>query len=217
MRNLKTAKTDLKRRELINKYGYSNKKRWEDFVLTVADVAAQIDTIPDARLRDYARVMLEAAKRIRFFRGLKIGDVPDFNFTDLQGKRHHFHEFKGRYVLLFFWNRHSKPCVDELPYLKKAQQAYPQKLQIVDVYISFLKDPMEKEIVLNLINQMHLNWLHIFGPQSKTLKEQFFVLTFPTILLFDPQQRLLNEPLDPKGAFQNEKLLPTLKKYILNK
>ncbi len=213
-RNLRSAKSDRERALVIKSYGYGNRDAWEDFVLTVAHVADQADTIPDTRLRDFARMMQKSAKRIRFYRQLKTEGVPDFQFTDLQGKEHHFREFKGRYVLLSFWNRRSVPCMDELPYLKKAQEAFKDKLQIVAVYVSFLEDPMEKEIVRNLIKEMGLNWIHIVGPQGNALKKQFFIRTFPTNLVFDPDGRLLNRSLDSRMLLQGEKLQSTLKKYF---
>ncbi len=214
VRSIKSARSDKERREITEKYEFSSGDRWKDFVLTVADVASKIDTIPDVRLSNFARMMKESAERIRFYRRLRTVGAPDFQFTDLQGRVRHFSEFKDLFVLLFFWNRHSVPCMEELPYLKKAQQIYAGKLQVIGVYVSFLQDPMEKEIVQNLIKEMGLNWVHIFGPQSNALKKRFFILTFPTNLVFNPRGKLLNEPLDRRGELQSEKLLSTLKRYL---
>jgi len=41
--------------------------------------------------------------------------VPNFSFTDLNGKTHDIADFKGKVVLLNFWATYCAPCVRELP------------------------------------------------------------------------------------------------------
>jgi len=50
--------------------------------------------------------------------------VPDFNFTDFDGKLRHFSEFRGRVVLLDFWASWCSPCLADIPQLKNAFQKY---------------------------------------------------------------------------------------------
>ncbi len=213
-RNMQAARSKQEQKKFLQTYGTRNQS-WEKLILRIDQVAARVDSIRDEDLYYFARSNHLAAQRIRFYSRLKKQGLPNFAFVDLQGNKHRFAEFKGKYILIFFWNRHSVPCTEELSYLVKAQQTFPQ-LRIIGIYITLLQNPMEKEIVLNLIKEKQLNWIHIYGAQATEFKKQFFVRTFPTILFFDRQQRLLNEPLDLNGSFQNEKLLSTLKKYIKN-
>jgi len=50
--------------------------------------------------------------------------VPDFNFTDFNGKLRRFSEFRGRVVLLDFWASWCSPCLADIPQLKNAYQKY---------------------------------------------------------------------------------------------
>ena len=50
--------------------------------------------------------------------------VPDFNFTDFNGKSRRFSEFRGRVVLLDFWASWCSPCLADIPRLKTAYQKY---------------------------------------------------------------------------------------------
>jgi len=50
--------------------------------------------------------------------------VPDFNFTDFNGKLRRFSEFRGRVVLLDFWASWCSPCLADIPQLKTAYQKY---------------------------------------------------------------------------------------------
>ncbi len=191
---------------------HRQKQHW-DIVFKVAEVAAKLDTIPDEKLRLFARGYQKAARRLRFYQQLSAGQIPAFTFTDTQGQRHKLEDFKGRYLLLFFWNRHSIPCMEEIPNLKKAHQMFPKKLTIVDVHLSQIKDPMNEEILRNLYKEMGLSWLHVLGEQAQTFGNRFYILNFPTVLFFDPSLKLLNDPWAMKDL-RGERLLNTLKEEI---
>lgn len=56
---------------------------------------------------------------------LKTGmQVPDFSFTDFEGKARKFSEFRGKYVLLDFWATWCKPCLADIPKLKTLYEKY---------------------------------------------------------------------------------------------
>src|SRR5215475_13395190 len=56
---------------------------------------------------------------------LKMGSaLPDFQFTDFNGKKRRLSEFRGKYVLIDFWGTWCGPCRRELPYLKAAYRNF---------------------------------------------------------------------------------------------
>ncbi|APF17184.1 alkyl hydroperoxide reductase/ Thiol specific antioxidant/ Mal allergen [Caldithrix abyssi DSM 13497] len=149
----------------------------------------------DEEIQTFCKYFKMAAGRIRFERQLKEHQpLPDFEFTDSRGQQHKLSDFRGRYVLLHFWNMHSKPCVDELTYLLQAFNQFDRKkIQIISIHISVGKPDLkwEAETLSNLIQEMGLNWIQVSGEQTQAIKELYFVRNFPTLYLLDAQGRAL--------------------------
>lgn len=51
-------------------------------------------------------------------------EVPEFSFTDFEGRERRLSEFRGKYLLLDFWATWCKPCLAEIPYLKELYNKY---------------------------------------------------------------------------------------------
>lgn len=51
--------------------------------------------------------------------------VPDFSFTDTQGKKHDISDFRGKVVILNFWASWCAPCVIEFPKLAELAKQNP--------------------------------------------------------------------------------------------
>src|SRR5262245_33957689 len=80
-----------------------------------------------------------------------VGQVPDFQFTDFQGKKRRLSEFRCKYLLIDFWGAWCGPCRRELPYLKAAYRNFqPRGLEILGMntdepeLLSQIKPWMEK-------------------------------------------------------------------------
>jgi peroxiredoxin len=97
-----------------------------------------------------------AATEIEHFKMEGI-DIPEFNFTDLNGKVYNKSSTKGKIVILKCWFIHCVACVKEFPELNKLVDEYRQDTNIKFIslardskenLISFLKDRQFKYAVV---------------------------------------------------------------------
>lgn len=51
----------------------------------------------------------------------------DFEGTDTEGKKRRLSDYKGKVVVVDVWNIGCKPCIAEIPYLKKLEQQFEGK------------------------------------------------------------------------------------------
>ena len=59
--------------------------------------------------------------------------APDFEITDVDGKRHRFSDFRGQAVFLNFWATWCVPCQAELPEIHALQEEYGDRLATIEV------------------------------------------------------------------------------------
>lgn len=79
-------------------------------------------------------------------RGLKVGDqVPDYEFTNVinyTARNFSLLDFKGKLLILDFWNTSCSSCIASWPHLMNIQKAFKDKIQIV------LVNPRQNEDVV---------------------------------------------------------------------
>ena len=96
---------------------------------------------------------------------LKIGDeVPDLSFSNILNYKHQqakLSDFKGKLVILDFWNVHCAACINEFPKLEYLQSKFGEKIFILPIgiqqdkfshsdIIKFLKRREENNMKINL-------------------------------------------------------------------
>jgi thiol-disulfide isomerase/thioredoxin len=59
--------------------------------------------------------------------------APDFEITDIDGKRHRLSDFRGQVVFLNFWATWCVPCQAELPEIYALQDEYGDRLATIEV------------------------------------------------------------------------------------
>lgn len=57
----------------------------------------------------------------------------DGDLYDLSGNIHHLADFKGKYILLDFWNYGCGPCIKAIPEMKEIADAYKDSLEVVSL------------------------------------------------------------------------------------
>ena len=143
---------------------------------------------------------------------LQIGaEVPDFAFTDFDGKARKLSEFRGKYVLLDFWGSWCGPCVADIPHLKEAYEKYrSRRFEIIG-----MDEDKELEKVKKFVAEKGMTW-----PQATTesigelAKKRFRVTAYPTLVLLDPNGKIVSLSRKDQMPLRGEKLLETLDKVL---
>ncbi len=130
--------------------------------------------------------------------------VPDFELTDLEGRPRRLSELRGKVVLLDFWGAWCGGCVEEMPSLRQAYEAYRgQGLEIVGMdWGDKLQDQRK------FVAETGLPWLHATAASVEdVIRQGFRVWRFPTKILLDREGRVLAVE---EGSGEEAGLLKTL-------
>ncbi len=80
---------------------------------------------------------------------LKGNEIPDFTFTDINGKTHKASDFKGKVIVLNFWATWCAPCIKEFPNLITTAQHFSE-----DVVLIALSSDLEQIPVDTFLNKI---------------------------------------------------------------
>jgi thiol-disulfide isomerase/thioredoxin len=127
-------------------------------------------------------------------------EIPNFNFTDLNGKEYSKKSTKGKIVILKCWFIGCVACVKEFPALNKVVDNYQGRNDIV--FISLALDP--KENLIQFLKTREFKYVTI--PQMKNyMTSELNITQFPTHLLIDKEGKI------KKVVNKIEHILPFLK------
>ena len=110
--------------------------------------------------------------------------------TGLQGGMIDTRQFKGKTLLVLFWDTRSKPAAEDLPALKELYQQYhAQGFEILGVSL----DP-EKEATVEFVKQRNVAWpqIHEAGGLESEPARKFGIITLPTMFLVDGNGKVMS-------------------------
>ncbi len=151
-------------------------------------------TDKDGLLKEYEAYCTDAEKKkevhetYNHYKSVTV-DKPIVHFTmeDTKGKKYSIEDFRGKYVYIDSWATWCKPCIAEIPYLKKLYEHYRNDKRIEIISISIDSD-----------RQRWLRKLAADKPQWKQfiLPENF---NNPLVTEYGRNQSLGLKFIDPKG------------------
>lgn len=138
---------------------------------------------------------------------LEVGALsPDFNATDLQGKKVSLQSLRGKYVYIDIWATWCAPCRKEMPYLEKLEEKYHGKnIHFVSLSCDTNRKVWERKVATGTLKgiQLHLT--------DDSFMKKYMVQGIPRFILLDPEGRIVSadmpRPSDPATDTLLEKLL----------
>jgi len=118
---------------------------------------------------------------------LKIGDpLPAVAVQTLDNATMNLNDYieKGKYNYLEFWGTWCKGCIEELPSIKKAMEAYADQLHIVGLHYGNIKP----EKLKGFMAKHGMNWQQLVATQEAV--ETFKVSGYPYGILIDPEGKI---------------------------
>lgn len=139
---------------------------------------------------------------------LRVGSaMPDFKFTDFEGKKRQLSEFRGKYVLLDFWGMWCPACRDELPYLRTAYSRFQARnFEIIGMDTD--EDPSS---IKGVLKKNNLNWTQATKESIRNVIVGLRVHLFPSAILIGPDGNIVS--LNQRGgelSLRDADLLKTL-------
>ncbi len=164
----------------------------------------------DPKIKKYANHLDGVARRVRL-----PGNPIEVRGVTLEGREFDWTRYQGKVVLVDFWATWCKPCIAEIPRMKKAYDEYHARgFEIVAINT----DQGDKEKVLTFQEKRKLPWVCLFDEEmpadkGEKLSNYYAVDSIPLPILVDRDGKVVSmEARGPELDRLLEKLLGPAKK-----
>lgn len=124
----------------------------------------------------------------------------DFAGKDVNGKEHRLSDYKGSVVVVDIWNTGCKPCIAEIPYMKKLENQFQGK-DVVFISYSLDTDAGEWTRFLKTHNMEGNQWVNTEAFKSSFAKN-YHVRFIPRFMVFDKAGNIVDvyapRPYNPR-------------------
>jgi peroxiredoxin len=126
--------------------------------------------------------------------------APAFNLKDLNGQSVALNSFKGKTVILHFWDISFQPCIDQMPIFQQLHEEWSKDGRIVLVTI----EPQNSAEVISTFMQSHNYTFKVLVDSQYKTAGKYNVQYVPANVLIDPSGVL---KLSIAGSFKTKEAL----------
>lgn len=111
--------------------------------------------------------------------------APDFELTDIKGKKIHLSNKRGKVILLNFWASWCPPCVKEIPSMNRLAKSFDEN-QFEIVSVNFKETP---ETIAKFLKNAQVDFPVLVDLDGK-VSNQYEIFAFPSSFIIDAQGQL---------------------------
>lgn len=112
--------------------------------------------------------------------------APDFELTDLSGQAVRLSSFRGKTVVLNFWTKTCRPCLEEMPALAELARVAQTERDLVVLTISTDETAQEATDTLRVVLGGPAPFQVLMDPDAKVVTEKFGTRLYPETWIIDP-------------------------------
>ncbi len=118
--------------------------------------------------------------------------APNFTLLNSEGKTTSLSDYEGKYVLLDFWNTGCRPCIQEIPNLKRIQKEFGgEKFEIISICID--RNNLGTQDVWRKINEKYqTNWTQVYDAGGLATAKKYKITHYPTMMVLDPMGNIID-------------------------
>jgi len=149
--------------------------------------AAAVYGFAHAARNDHNRASCKAVCELRPAYAGNDRTAPDFELADMTGKKVRLSSYRGRTVVLNFWTKTCKPCLEEMPSIAELAKVLKGREDIAVVTVSIDAGPDDVRDTLKVaLNGEAVPFEVLFDPESEVVADKFGTKLFPETWIIDP-------------------------------
>lgn len=112
--------------------------------------------------------------------------APDFELSDMSGKKVKLSDFRGKTVILNFWTKTCRPCLEEMPSLANLARMIEKRSDVVLLTVSTDSGPEDvRDTLRAILRTEQPPFPVLFDPESNVVGDAFGTTLFPETWIID--------------------------------